>query len=137
MQKINEKLIAVEVPEDAYDFEWTTNQSVIPYIPELSYFVKCKTTGYPQGESINIGFPFNILGKLSELSEEECKRFVQFKSLKLLNVEAGHKGFMNYKKSNSEATYFTLDTAKESLISLIQSQGIDTSKELLIIEILQ
>lgn len=69
-QLLPTNLIAVEVPGNAYDFERTTNQSVIPYQPSLHYYVTCIKTGYPQGESIIIGFPFNILGELLNKEKE-------------------------------------------------------------------
>ena len=138
MKQIN-NLIVVEVPEDAYDFEISMFDTV------RAKNIKDKLIRICDLDPDNT-FEKNcrILGKLSELSEEECKRFVsRFQSVmwKLPDV---YFDFLNFKYENlmeeirnySVNILFPFETAKESLISLLQSNGIDTSKNLLIIEVL-
>lgn len=72
----NGEYILVEVPKDAYGFEWVTNQSEIPYKPALQYFIKCEKTGLPQGETVDIGFPFTFLCTTDNISEEVASSIV-------------------------------------------------------------
>lgn len=116
MKQIN-NLIVVEVPDDAYDFKiWRTG---ITMDRSGVYYVICKPRNervakFSEKENIE------ILGTLSDLSEEECSRF----------VSKGYSKYKNYK----EIYEYNFETAKESLISLLQSDGVDTTKNLLIIE---
>lgn len=76
-----------------------------------------------------------LIGILSELTDEQCEEFVEFnfpfdgQSIKI---------YKNYYYVPLEPwdTNPWYKSAKESFISLLQSEGIDTSKELLIIKIL-
>ena len=72
-----------------------------------------------------------ILGKLSELIDEDCEEFV-----KLLPSNM----YKNYKWPEDKVRLTGIQpinaTAKQSFISLLQSEGIDTNKNLLIIEVL-
>ena len=74
---------------------------------------------------------YKILGKLSEISEEDCERFV-------LGGFCSTNGCNIYKDYIKETSWSGFEIAKESLISLLQSNGIDTSKEseILLIEVL-
>ena len=72
---------------------------------------------------------FRSIGKLSQL-DKELEEFVEFK----YPFDGQYdKVFRNYLKL---ARNYLLNSAKESFISLLQSEGIDTGKEYLIIRIL-
>lgn len=70
-----------------------------------------------------------ILGKLSELTDKDCDEFVEVTGGKLNNTGLEYRDYMS-----SEDSYNYYDNSKGSFISLLQSEGIDTSKELLIIK---
>lgn len=114
-------LIAVEIPENAYDFEWTTNQSVIPYQPELSYYVICNKTGYPQGEGITIGFSFKILG---EVTKEGIQFDVEPYIEKLRWAKPYHDLFSIVGVNKEDSVWWT-DNPKESFQSLLQANNVE------------
>lgn len=110
----NIELIVIEVPEDAYDFHIWGNDV-------LSYTEKSTDTNHNIASFKNC----KILGKLLELSEEECSRFVEF-----YETEKIYKNYIGF----LDQAWDCGNSAKESFISLLQSQGVDTSKHLLLIE---
>ena len=125
MKQIN-NLIVVEVPEDAYNFRFcidgtlfydTTSKKHNSLFNIIKYFdhVKCK-----------------ILGKLSELSEDVCSRFVE----NLNFLETGISNAEQLYKCYFETVGYPIITAKESLTSLLQSNGVDCSNlsKILLIE---
>lgn len=67
-------------------------------------------------------------GKLSELTDEDCKEFVEYYPQPIAV-------YRNYIGGLDQA-WDCDNSAKESFISLLQSEGIDTSKEWLIIKTL-
>jgi len=71
-----------------------------------------------------------ILGKLSELSEKECRDFVDYSIKGLTNEDT----WRDYNFDEWEECF----SAKESFLSLLQSEKIDTTNEdkLLIIKLL-
>lgn len=77
-----------------------------------------------------------ILGKLSELIDEDCDDFVEIKSKHpTKNV---YKDYTDYSNGRHVCMVRFIYSAKESFISLLNSNGIDTSIEdnLLIIKCL-
>ena len=112
-------ILAIEVPDDAYDFKI-----------EVDYLIyrDNKTSIWNEGTPIQIPENSKILGKLSELEDEEFERFVEHSKKSLTNENT----WRDYRFDEWEECF----DVKESFISLLQSNGIDTSKELLIIEIL-
>jgi hypothetical protein len=71
---------------------------------------------------------YKILGRLSELTDKDCEEFVKKMPFSFSDRYYKYVPYMyspEYVKS-----------AKESFISLLQSQDVDTSKEWLIIKIL-
>lgn len=71
-----------------------------------------------------------IIGKLSELTDIECKEFVE----KHPNIQYRDYMVSTLSKSiNGWTVNWVKPTAKESFLTLLQSEGIDTSKEWLII----
>lgn len=117
------KILIIEVPEDAYGFDIDLSSHIST--PIIIFSKHRFIPLYKHGN-------FKILGKLSELSEEECKKFV----IKLNNnIYHDYSTEWNGKR---DIIHVYKETAKESLISLLQSNGIDTTKEneLLIVEVL-
>ena len=117
-------LIIVEVPEDAYDFKI-----------EVDYLIyrDNKTSIWNEGTPIQIPDNSKILGKLSELEDNELERFCH----KMVqndppDQEIKFRGnwynYLDYNKYES--------SPKQSFISLLQSNGTDINKELLVIEVL-
>ena len=78
----------------------------------------------------------NTIGILSELTDKDCEEFVEITHYG--GVDLGEKitqrVFKDYLSKNKISKLIFKE--KESFISLLQSEGIDTSKELLIIKIL-
>ena len=107
--------VLVEVPKDAHDFEWVTNQSEIPYKPALQYFTKCKVTGYPQGETIDIGFPFTCLCTTDDITEEVAASIV--------DEEQGEQIYFDYNRKS-----YVLLSGKFSFITLLQSLNLSPNK---------
>ena len=134
-------IIAIKVPEDAYDFEWKCLDYWRNW--KLVYFLKNEPRVYNRSlYYFDSKIPFidkkklpKILGKLSELSEEECERFV-FKYSANANTY-DKNGFKNYLYTSSVWSFNKFkSTAKDSLISLLEANGVNTSNPntLLLIE---
>ena len=115
-------LLVMEVPEAAYDFEI----DIINYFPQIfySYYTNKGILDFPLTDSNSSNKEsFKILGKLSQISEEDCKRFV--------NQHPATLFYFNYRYKNLNevfAIHYEL-IAKESFISLLQSNDIDVSNE--------
>lgn len=69
-----------------------------------------------------------IIGLLKDISESDCIPLVE-----QLGITNQHFKDYNLLAQSSFADYW-IETAKDSLISLIQSEGFDTSKNILLIE---
>lgn len=128
----NKEFIVIKVPEDAYDFDIIISKSKHPLNNRLEYKIpapigQTKWGWYDKSLRLKTG-NHKILGKLLELSEEECSRFVEFLFYNSINM------FKNYKYPVT--TSYPFLSAKESLISLLQSEGVDTSnpRTILLIE---
>lgn len=82
-------------------------------------------------DNLNLSGDNKYLGKLSELIDEDCEEFVELLPSNM---------YKNYKWPEDKVRLTGIQpinaTAKQSFISLLQSNGIDTGKELLIIEVL-
>lgn len=122
---INNKLIVEYVPNESYDFKLTRfkEHTVLDYKTIIKGTIG--SVGINDGEFNVILNNAKILGKLSELSEEVCSRFTE--------QQWGDK-HKDYIKVGHQNNPFMFKTAKESLISLLESHGVDTSKNLLLIE---
>ena len=123
------KILCVEVPKND-EFE----------LDKALYFSLYNVT---QGKSeCTISNPtlnckdLEIVGKLSELTEEDCEEFVEVTHYGGVDIGDAitQKVFKDYLSKNKISKL--LFQSKESFISLLQSEGIDTSKkdELLIIK---
>ena len=131
IQTIGNSLIVVKVPEDAYDFGFMKHNNSLFY-----WLTSNKTISEGNGDMIRMDLSIEnlkILGKLSELSEENCSKFVHKMignnpSEQEIKFRGKYYNYLDY-------TIYCL-TAKESLISLLQSNRVDTNKNLLLIEIL-
>ena len=113
----NGRILVIEVPEDAYDFEL----DYVNYTPQVfvNYGTKKGTLDFPLTDGNNLdNLKFKILGKLSELSEEECSRFVEFYK--------SEKVYRNYVGLLDQA-WDCGNSAKKSLISLLQSHKINVT----------
>lgn len=77
---------------------------------------------------VDITKTYKILGRLSEFTDEECEEFVEYYPQPIAV-------YRNYVGRLDQA-WDCGNSAKKSFISLLQSQGVDTSKDYLIIKIL-
>lgn len=121
------KILVVEVPEEAYS---------IKFIPtgDLVYKVKDE----PYQSLVNVmkactSIRCELIGKLSELTDKDCEEFVE----KHPNIK--YRDYMAStlsKAINGWTVNWIQNSAKESFTSLLKSEGIDTSKEHLIIKVL-
>ena len=104
-------------------------------------------------EQIPINRPDGIiLGKLSELTDKDCEEFVEntvrcnncywedcednLKTFVDMSEHIGKEIYYYKGCPNCETDDYLMDISKESFTSLLQSEGIDTSKEYLIIKML-
>lgn len=88
-------------------------------------------------EQIPINRPDGItLGKLSELTDKDCEEFVEITHYGGVDLgeEITQRVFKDYLSKNKISKLIFKE--KESFLSLLQSEGIDTSKEYLIIKML-
>lgn len=125
----NTELIVIEVTEDAYNEQITSSVSLD--FKQMLYLIYSHNTNVNLvflGESTCSYDLLKVLGKLSELSEEECIGLIEYKNENPLDWK-----FFNYQIKMFDENNIDF-TAKESFISLLQSQGVDTSKHLLILE---
>lgn len=112
------KFIAVPVPKDATEFEII---NFIAYYFTLTFSSKTQDPLECGGDMVDIKMDdlvrkLSILGKLSELTEEQCSDLVhEFKS-----------SYMDYLKTTDKTAWFDKTfTAKDSLKSLLQSNGLN------------
>jgi len=112
------EILVVELPNDA------TKIHIKEYVNSGVYWNNTK--GY---ENSIRGRFFNckIIGLLRNILESECEGLVYPKG------ELSGK-WVEYPYSENAISNYLLNTAKESLISLLQSNGLNTSNNLLLIE---
>lgn len=144
-------ILVVEVPELAFYFDWKWSRAVkialivsSPQSPPMASDAPTIVI-YWETEDNRVGCAFTkftdpnqfeIVGKLSELADEKCEVFVEIAHEGGVDIggEITQKVFKDYSsKGQIHKLFFE---AKESFISLLQSKGIDTSKEQLIIKTL-
>ena len=142
------KILCVEIPEDTTWWQIIENnlggfitetlglnQQFLKYGKSSIMFGKeVKNIVYYNPDSFHLPEGrWKIIGKLSELTDEDCEEFVE----KLIDPYEKIV-FLNYPKIDEVMRSFERITAKESFISLLQSEGVDTSNEdkLLIIKVL-
>ena len=135
-------ILCLEVPDDVTWWESIENilGSFLTKVLDLpQYFLqygKVNEKGYSQVyyNSDNFYLPkgkWNIIGKLSELIDEDCEEFVELLPSNM---------YKNYKWPEDKVRLTGIQpinaTAKGSFISLLESEGIDTSREYLVIKVL-
>lgn len=81
------------------------------------------------------GLCYRRVVKLSELTDEDCEEFVTISHVRP-DGKVNYKDYTNYNKGQHVNIVRFIYEAKESFLSLLQSEGIDTSKEHLIIKVL-
>lgn len=119
----NNDLILIELTKDVFYYDWIKVEEGICFYTED---INDRIHKYLLPKEIQNINQINILGKLSELTDEELENFCYYFEDEDI--------WMNYNKTPPYIPY--RDTAKQSFISLLQSEGMDTSKEILLIEIL-
>ena len=123
--KTNSKdIIVVEVPENSFNhelfYDGGTNTGIM-FEPRLEEYLQLQSIKFPISSDIKT----KILGKLSELKDKDLERFVE-----KIFEGTDQEMYQSYYYHDSYEI-----TPKQSFISLLQSNGIDTNQELLIIEI--
>ena len=134
----DKELLVVEVPKLAFYFDWNyckknyddfNNPRIQIYWETEDDRVGGIVTNFKSAED------FDILGKLSELADEQCEEFVDLlhdnSYIEDIKCWSG-KFYYNYKQVPGMMNQL-MYTAKQSFLSLLQSEGIDTTKECLII----
>lgn len=101
------KILCIKVPESASN--------------DLIHYYNLELVG---SELIYIN---KVLGKLSELTDKDCEEFVEF-----CNKQRIYRNYVGL----LDQAWDCSNSAKESFISLLQSEDINTKKEHLIIKIL-
>lgn len=115
------EILVVGVPKDAYEFRFSLKKE-----GHLIY-----RQGKLRADFIQLDKNYEIIGKLSELTDEDCEEFVENDGDSL---GAWYKNYAN--KIDNKPPY-SLETPKKSFLSLLQFEGIDTSKEWLVIKIIR
>lgn len=128
----NKEILVVEIDKDSYNFNNDLQMPQIDYLIEVNgiLFNDCIMLRDYWHNSIK------IIGKLSELTHNDCKELVESDSF--LDTGDFGLGAVTYYRSypNELKDSFDLDLdAKESFILLLQSEGIDLTKEYLILMI--
>ena len=127
----------MEVPKLAFYFDWKITSDFDEFVT-----IYCETQdGWVKNFRTEFTNPnqFEILGKLSELTDKDCEGFVD-KYMKLICPRKGDNyneikfACYAYSSTHNQRT-MALKSAKESFISLLQSEGVDTNKEYLIIKV--
>ena len=118
----------MEVPKLAFYFDWKITSDFDEFIT-----IYCETQdGWVKNFRTEFTNPnqFEILGKLSELIYKDCEEFVEN------DGDSLGVWYKNYNDKIDNKPPYSLETPKESFISLLQSEGIDINKEHLILKIL-
>ena len=144
------KILCVEVPEDITWWELIENNTEDFITNALSlgkWFLQYGKSSTIFGKKVNDIVYYNpenfyccqhykeasIVGKLSELTDKDCEEFVE----KHPNIAYRDYTASTLSKAINEWTVnWNKNSAKESFISLLESEGVDTSKEYLIIKVL-
>jgi hypothetical protein len=116
--------LAIPVPKEAFYFDWKWSAR------EEHIIIYWETEdGWVQGVKTDFKSPFHfeILDKFSELCEMECEEFVDCISLR-------ENDYTIYKNYISKPEVYIYVTAKQSLLSLLNSEGFDENT--LIVKIL-
>jgi hypothetical protein len=145
------KILIVEVPKDTTWWELIENNLGDFISKELSLgkkflqFGKGNSTYYSPDKFYCVQNYKNpiILGKLSELTDKDCEE-LSVAYISNFNIPNVYFNFKDYDlndlnellECNSVNVIFPFESAKESFISLLQSEGVDISKEYLIINVL-
>lgn len=142
----------IEVPKLSFYFDWSW-QSSNKIDPKIQIYWETEDDRIG-GIITDFKDPkdFEILDKLSELTDKDCEEFVEntvrcnncdwedcednLKTFVDMSEHVGKEIYYYKGCPNCETDDYLMDIAKESFISLLQSEGLDTSKEFLIIKIL-
>jgi len=144
----NQNYLLVEVPADAYDFNWNCLYDWKNYL--LTFFIK----GQPQtfsnkdkyyfdsrcqymGSNINSNYLPKIIGKISDILKDEavCKGLVESHNYKTPNK--WNKDLIMYRDYNynfNDEKLFDFDYSKHSFLSYLQSINLDMDKEYVLIQ---
>jgi hypothetical protein len=151
------EILIVEVPEDTTWWsiienklgDFTTKELDLP-----QQFLQYGKSSIIFGKQVNNQVYYNpnsfylpkgkwkIVGKLSELTDKDCEEFVEWDDCSddfdpnILKI--CYKNYIGNGEFEDSLENWNISTAKESFISLLQSEGINTSNEdkLLIIKLL-
>jgi len=86
---------------------------------------------YLRHENKNVEY----IGRLSELTDKDCEEFIDKMYINYGTTNPIHFEYNNYNKPKKNTLHLACNTAKESFISLLQSNGVETNgKEYLIIK---
>jgi len=122
----------VEVPDNAYDFDFKTIGITMDRSGSLYITYKPKRNLIAIGKESDT---FEIISTTKDITEEQAERIVEFK-LETLYPEGFEPlttgGFRNYEIYSSP--YYNIRNAKKSIQSLIQANGLDVNKNYLIIK---
>ena len=142
------KILCVEVPEDVNWVEISANNlggfiNTTLDLKDVNYFLQYGKGkyGFPPNRSVYYNLETfyclnclkgikqpKLLGLLKDLTDSDVDRFVEYKKVK------GQYEDCYYFKSYNNVNNFTYGNPKQSFISLLQSEGIDTDRNLIIIE---
>ena len=122
------KILVVEVPDTTTEYSLSNHSIGIKSSANLD--LPIDTNGwYHLHDELGKYRNCISIGLLKELSETDCERLVDSKKHPIF------RGVM-YKDYSISNPVTWLNSAKESLVSLLQNEGFDTNKNLLLIEIL-
>ena len=135
IQVKNKTYLFVEITNDAHDLGMETEC-------EVSYRISSGEYKRINTSSLNFSFNVNgILGFIKDITEKQAESIVEKFEQKIGWRLDGDKSklnsivlFQNYNYEKPVPVTFLLSTAKESLQSLIQANGLDVNKNYLILQ---
>lgn len=125
----NKTYLFVEISNDAHSFREKLMMDgaglYVSFEPRIEPYSALQSVKISKDNKEN----YQIISTTKDITEEKCKNIIEYK---------GHTPwFKNYVKGLAGIYWFEFLTAKKSLQSLIQSNGLDISKNYLILLKLQ
>ena len=120
--------LLIEVPDDSYEFKFVIvedNADELPYSILRAYHKKgLSTTEIQEAEDVKDIVSYEIISTTKDITEEQAKSLVESQIFPFRGT---------YYKDYTDP-FMSLETAKESLQSLIQANGLDLTKNYLILK---
>lgn len=129
IQLSDKRILAIEVPEDAFDFKlhssFKTN-TIDCFNNIITFLVKGDILGFEHLDGYSIR-DFKILGRANEITEEQAKEIVEKVTMRFMPKDKGYEGYRDYQ--HIQAGY---SNPLQSFQSLMQAKNIKPTDLILI-----